>query len=276
MRRKVGVTVDDLLGRVRARFPEILVPDGLTHVRMQEALRDAGFALDYDIGQGRFFPRAREVARRSLSVSSTTLGRSFVSGLDPHEAMRARLSSAVERGGFLALTLRGRHLPGAAEALAAAYPVRPVDVGAVFLEQLRALVAERGQDWDKVLTVDARFTQTGHLPRGLASYVRAAWDQVRDRLAEHGDDRTVLFLHDAGLVGRYATAGGQELLVGLQAAARSPAAAPHGLWLLCPGDSAAATPHLDGLMVEVTEVSERLVLDGDFLDGLRAGIADVA
>ena len=127
-----------------------------------------------------------------------------------------------------------------------------------------------------MLTVDARFTQTGHLPRGLASYVRAAWDQVRDRLAEQGDDRTVLFLHDAGLVGRYATAGGQELLVGLQAAARSPAAAPHGLWLLCPGDSAAATPHLDGLMVEVIEVSERLVLDGDFLDGLRAGIADVA
>lgn len=116
----------------------------------------------------------------------------------------------------------------------------------MFLEQLRTLVAERGQDWDKVLIVDARFTQTGHLPRGLASYVRAAWDQVRDRLAEHGDDRSVLFLHDAGLVGRYATAGGQELLVGLQAAARSPAAAPHGLWLLCPGDSAAATPHLDG------------------------------
>ncbi len=276
VRRKVGVTVDDLLGRVRARFPEILVPDGLTHVRVEEALQEAGFVLDYDIGQGRFFPREREVARRSLSVSSTTLGRSFVGRLDPHEAMRARLTSAVERGGFLALTLRGRHLPGAAEALAAAYPVRPVDVGAVFLEQLRALVAERGQDWDKVLTVDARFTQTGHLPRGLASYVRAAWDQVRDRLAEHGDDRTVLFLHDAGLVGRYATAGGQELLVGLQAAARSPAAAPHGLWLLCPGDSAAATPHLDGLMVEVTEVSERLVLDGDFLDGLRAGVSGVA
>ena len=39
VRRKVGVTVDDLLGRVRARFPEILVPDGLTHVRMEEALQ---------------------------------------------------------------------------------------------------------------------------------------------------------------------------------------------------------------------------------------------
>ena len=38
----------------------------------------------------------------------------------------------------------------------------------------------------------------------------------------------------------------------------------------------AATPHLDGLMVEVTEVSERLVLDGDFLDGLRSSLSTVA
>jgi hypothetical protein len=132
----------------------------------------------------------------------------------------------VDRGGFLALTLRGRHLPGAPEALAAAYPVRPVDAGAVFLEELRALVVERGQDWDKVLTVDARFSESGHLPRGLASYVRAAWEQVRGRLAEPGDDRTELFLHDAGLVGRYAAAGGQELLVGLQAGGPQPGDRP--------------------------------------------------
>ena len=276
VRRAIGVTVDDLLSRVRARFPETVVPDGLTHVRMQEALHDAGFTLDYDLDQGRFFPPSPEVARRSLSTSSTTLGRTFVSGLDPHETMRARLGSAVERGGFLALTLRGRHLPGAAEALAGAYPVRPVDVSALFLEEFRALVVERGQDWGKVLTVDARFSETGQLPRGLASYVRAAWEQVRSRLTQLGDAGTVMFLHDAGLVGRYANAGGQELLVGLQAAARSPATAPHGLWLLCPGDSAAATPHLDRLMVEVTEVSERLVLDGDFLDGLRVSASSVA
>jgi hypothetical protein len=276
VRRKIGITVDDLLGRVRARFPEIAVPTGLTHVQMEEALREAGFELTYDLDRGRFVPPELEAPRRSVSVSSTTLGRGFVSGLDPHEAMRARLATAVERGGFLALTLRGRHLPGAAEALAWAYDVRMVDVGAVFLDEFRALVAERGQDWDKVLTVDARFTETGHLPRGLASYVRAAWEQVRGRLADLSDNGAVLFLHDAGLVGRYADAGGHELLVGLQAAARSPAAAPHGLWLLCPGDSAAATPHLDGLMVEVTEVSERLVLDGDLLDGLRVDASVVA
>lgn len=269
VRRTIGVTVDDLVGRVRARFPEVVVPDGLTHVRMQEMLREAGFPLEYDLAEGRFYPPEPEAARRSLTSSSTSLGRSFISGLDPHGAMRARLGAAVERGGFLALTLRGRHLPGAVEALAGAYPVRPVDVSALFLEEFRALVMERGQDWDKVLAVDARFTETGQLPRGLASYARAAWEQVEVRLTGSVDGDTILFLHDAGLLGRYADAGGRHLLVALQAAARSAATAPHGLWLLCPADSAAATPQLDGLTVEVTEVSERLVLNGEFLDGLR-------
>jgi hypothetical protein len=40
------------------------------------------------------------------------------------------------------------------------------------------------------------------------------------------------------------------------------------LWLLCPGDSAAGTPQLDGQVVEVLDGSERLALAGDFLDGL--------
>lgn len=269
VRRGLGITVDDLLSRVRARFPELVVPAGLTHVRLQEALRDAGFTLEYDLERERFVPPAPEGGRPSLTASSTSLGRVFVSGLDPHDAMRARLAMAVDRGGFLALTMRGRHLPGAAEALAVAYPVRAVDVGAVYVEELRALVAERGQDWSKVLGIDSRLTETGRLSPGLASYVRASWERVRERLLAPGDDDTVLFLHGAGLLARYAAAGGHDLLTALQAAARNPATAPHGMWLLCPGDSATGAPQLDGYVVEVIDGSERVVLDGDFLDGLR-------
>lgn len=268
VRRSVGITVDDLVMRLRARFPELVLPPGLTHVRMQDALRDAGFVLEYDLENGRFVPPAPETPRPSLTSNSTSLGRSFIRGLDPHDVMRARLTAAVERGGFLALTLRGKHLPGAAEALAAAYPVRSVDLGALFVEQIRSLAAERGQDWGKVLTIDSRFTETGRLAPGLASYARASWERVRDRLDKMGDGGAVLLLHDAGLLARYADAGGHELLVGLQAAARNPVTAPHGLWLLCPGDSAAGTPALDGLVVEVIDGSERLALNGDFLAGL--------
>jgi hypothetical protein len=179
--------------------------------------------------------------------------------------MNNRLTAAVDRGGFRALTMRGRHLPGAAEALAHTYAVRAVDVGSLYLEELRSLVTERGQDWGKVLATDARLSENGRITPGLASYARVTWERVGERLAELGDPTGVLLLHDAGLLARYADAGGRELLVALQAAARSPNTTPHGLWLLCPGDSASGTPHLDGLVVEIIDGTERIVLDGDFL-----------
>ncbi|WP_308257641.1 BREX system serine/threonine kinase PglW [Pseudonocardia lacus] len=276
VRRAIGATVEDLLIRVRSRFPEVGIPAGLTYLQLEEMVRTAGFPLEFDHADRRFRPPAREVPRRSLTASSTTAGRTFVIGQDRHDVVRARLSTAVERGGFLALTLRGRNLPGTAAALARSYPVRPVDVAALFLTEFRALVADRGQEWGKVLTTDARFGETGRIPPGLASYVRTCWTRVGEHLTEQGADGTVLFLHDAGLLARYAEAGGHDLLVALQAAARQPARAPHGLWLLCPAASATGTPQLDGHVVEVVDGSERLVLDGDFLDGLRNGAINAA
>lgn len=273
VRRTSGITVEDLLTRVRARFPEFKVPDGLTHILMQEKLDAAGFPLEFDVTVRRFRPTPPDVPRSSLSANSTTLGRAFVSGQDPQDVVRARLTAAVERGGFLALTLRGRNLPGAAAALAGAYPVRAVDIAALFLAEFRALVTARGQEWGTVLTVDARFGETGRMSPGLASYVRACWDRVGEQLAEFGAAGAVLFLHDAGLLARYADTGGHDLLVALQGAARHPTRAPHGLWLLCPAASATSTPQLDGRVVEVVDGSERLALDGEFLDGLRGASA---
>lgn len=77
-------------------------------------------------------------------------------------------------------------------------------------------------------------------------------------------------LYDAGLLARYVESGGRELLVRLQAAARSPHRAPHGLWLLCPAESAVGAAQLDGMIVEVVDGSERIVLDRDSLEELRA------
>jgi serine/threonine protein kinase len=267
--RRTGVTVAELLGRVRARFPDIAVPLEVTYVEVQGMLHDAGFALVYDLAAGRFVPVGQEGSRRSLSSSSTMLGHGFVPGTDVHETMRARLAAAVDRGGFLALTLRGKHAGGAARALAGAYPVREVDLGALFVEELRALAAERGQDWQKVLTIDARFSETGRLSPGLGSYARATWERVHGHVVSTATGDAVLLAHDAGLLGRYAAAGGHDLLVALQARARTAGTAPHGLWLLCPGDSAATAPKVGGLTVEAIGPAERLALDGDFLDGLR-------
>ncbi|WP_232265461.1 hypothetical protein [Streptomyces pactum] len=185
--------------------------------------------------------------------------------------IRAKLAASVRRGGFLALTVRGIRLPGAAERIAAVYPVRPVGLSQVFLTELRALTDEKGQPWEKVLGVDARFAAGGPIPKGLALFARAAWKRVEARLLGEAEaPRTVLFLHDAGLLARYWDEGGRELLVTLQGAARRPAEAPHGLWLLCPVETRSQLPHVDGRTVEcIGGDGERTHLDGAFLDALR-------
>ncbi|NIJ14643.1 serine/threonine protein kinase [Saccharomonospora amisosensis] len=279
VRREPGVTMEDLLAKVRARFPAVVLDEDLTHVRLEEALRAAGFPLEYDTATRRFRARAPELSRVATS-SSTAMsghGRLRAAGLDPRDVLAAKLTSAVERGGFLALTLRGIYLPGAAEALAASYPLQSVNVDREFLSVFRALATERGQDWDKVRKLDARYSETGEPSRGLAAYARDAWNRVQQRLLDLAEGKqTILFLHHASLLGRYYDQGGHQLLTGLQNAARRSDEVPHGLWLLCPADSALETPQLDQRIVEVLTDSERVVLDRQFLATLRGEAGNVA
>lgn len=279
VRRHPGITFEDLLAKVRARFPALVLPERLTHLLFEDALRAAGFPLEYDTAAKRFRPPEPERSAVPVSSSTSLSGQGLpkAAGFDPRDVVSGKLGRAVELGGFLALTLRGTNLPGAAEALAAAYPVRPVDVDAVFLTAFRDLVRERGQSWEKVRKLDARFSETGELSRGLASYVRNTWEAVHRRLTELGTgERVVLFLHHASLLARYFEAGGRESLTELQNAARRAGDAPHGLWLLCPGESPRDTPQLDGRIVEVLGDAERVVLGKEFLRSLTEGSGQVA
>ena len=273
VRRDPGITMADLLAKVRARFPVLAVDERLTHVQLEEALHGAGFPLEFDTDVARFRSPEVDLSRSATALSASVSGHERMRGvgIDPREVVAAKLAKSLAQGGFLALTLRGVHLPGAAESLAAAHPVRPVHVDHEFLVAFRELAAERGQDWDKVRKLDGRFSETGQVSRGLASYVSATWDRVRHRLFDlAADGRVVLFLHHAGLLARYFDEGGHELLTGLQNAARRAQDVPHGLWLLCPGESAQDVPHLGRRIVEVIGEAERVALSGAFLDRLRA------
>jgi len=272
VRPESGFSVDDLLGRIRARFPELSLSGPVSYVAMEEALATAGFRLAYDPQTTRFRPPDLDTTRSASSATSMlpVNPRGRVLGQDPAAVTATRLAAAAERGGFLALTLRGSQLPGVADALAERYPVRPVDLDRDLLRTLRELAAEHGEDWAKLLAVDARRSEAGRASPGLASYLDAAWPRVRDGLpAAAPDERTVLFVHDVGLLARYFADGGRDLLVSLQNAARRAGEPPHGLWLLCPGDSARDSPRLDGHIVEVLGEAERVVLDRGFLDALR-------
>jgi hypothetical protein len=270
VRRDNGVTVKELLSRIRARFPELVYDENTTHVVMQEALRAAGFPLEFDTSTRRFLPPAPE-GPRVISSTGMSMGSAGVTaaGLDPHAVIAGKIATAFERGGFLALTLSGNQLPGTADAIAGLHPVRRVDLNREFLGEFRALVADRGQEWHRVLGVDARFSESGEMPRGLASYVRAAWTSLENRLLDPELAGEVLFVHDAGLLARYFDEGGHELLTRLQNAARRPADAPRGVWLLCPGESEREAVQLDGRTVEVLDASERVVLSKKYLAALR-------
>ncbi|MFE2487233.1 BREX system serine/threonine kinase PglW [Streptomyces mirabilis] len=285
VRRDRGISVAELLARLRARFPVLDALSGErepTYVELEDPLREARFDLRYDTKLERFFPPTLEAVGQWTSTGTGTSYLPHGHGVpavaevdgDLHAATRARLASSVQRGGFLALTVKGSRLPGAAEAVAAAFPVERVDLGREFLAEFRALAAEKGQDWEKVLRADAG-SAPGQIKRGLASFVRAVWVRLEAVLLERdAAPRTVLFLHDAGLLARYWDEGGHDLLVRLQTAARRPADDPHGLWLLCPVDTRTQVPHLDGRTVEVIGGDgERAYLDGDFLATVAAAAA---
>ncbi|KRV48655.1 serine/threonine protein kinase [Wenjunlia vitaminophila] len=280
VRRDHGVTTAELLARLRSRFPELALLTGRdlpTHVELEDALREAGFDLGHDPEHDRFFPPAPEPpVTASLTSTGTSLlappaRAAALAGQDPHTAVRTELTARVARGGFLALTVKADRLPGTAETVAAAWPVTGIDLGREFIGVFRALAEEKGQDWQKVLRADAA-SEPGRIKPGLAAFVRVVWQRVERLVLDRAaTPRTVLFLHDAGLLARYWDEGGHDLLVRLQAAARRPAERPHGLWLLCPVESRAHPPHLDGRTVEVIGGDgERLHLDRALLDDVRA------
>ncbi|KPC69623.1 hypothetical protein ADL35_39205 [Streptomyces sp. NRRL WC-3753] len=92
-------------------------------------------------------------------------------------------------------------------------------------------------------------------------------------LAEEAGSRTVLFAHEAALTARFWAAGGRELLVALQGAARRPADVPHGLWLLVPMEDPETSPALDGRTVDIVDqVSEWVRVKGLFLKKLKGTV----
>lgn len=277
VRHPEGITTEDLLARVQARFPGLdayrPVP---TYVRLEEALKEAGFPLEYDPSVRRFLPPAPSPASWESTGTATGLLSPPVplAGSAPGERAAARLERAVREGGFVALTVALKRLPGTAEAIAAAYPVASVDVAEVVLAEFRALAAENGVDWAQVLRVDEKLTREGRMPRMMGKWVATVMDRTGQRLRERAAaPQTVLFLHNAGLLARYADQGGHALLTGLQNAARRAGDAPHGLWLLCPQEAPRAMPNLDGMTVEAIGESERTVVDRHFHSWLHGPTA---
>ncbi|MZE77898.1 BREX system serine/threonine kinase PglW [Streptomyces xinghaiensis] len=200
-----GLAVKDVHERVRARFPELVAPDGRggwTHDLpaggpLTKALRDAGFELSLKThereGTLRYLPTRVDDASSYLTTGaarqSTRAGTATRYADDPQlaGAVRAeeRLLASARRDGYRVLTVRQQHVRDAVRELGAErLGARAVSVTELFLEALRGQVTPGTKPtWETLLKADAAEPGSKGAVR-FAEYARTAWGSVEPRIAE--------------------------------------------------------------------------------------------
>jgi len=266
-----GLTGEAVHERVRARFPEMVVPDGRggTHHELPtggpltKALREAGFELSLSMhereGVLRYLPTRVDDASSYLTTGawrqSTRTGAVTRYADDPQlaGAVRAeeRLLASARRDGYRVLTVRQQSVRDAVRELGAErLGAGAVSVTELFLEALHAQVTPGTKPtWETLLKADAAEPGSKGAVR-FAEYVRTAWGAVEPRVAEllgngggGADPVGPVLLTEAGVFARYDAMG---VLDRLASAARR---GGRGLWLLVPQSDPSREPRLGQVAV---------------------------
>ena len=149
--RNQSLTVEQLRGRVAARFPQAVVLPG--RPKLDRLLAAAGVALEWDPQDRTYRPVAAGAS--SLFATSTrvaTVGALGSAGVDPAQEAQARLVAALDRGAFLAVLVAPAHLGTATRALQERLALTEVDVTRILIETLRSI----GVPWQLVVDSDAQ------------------------------------------------------------------------------------------------------------------------
>ena len=253
-----GVKPDELVQRVKARFPDLISP--LKPEDIRQLLRNIG----YDARQGSdgllHVPSATQLSGTRGSVPARAGTTATRLGLDAHEHALQRLEEARRRGGFVAVKARINHAAQACAVLASMDGVAPVNVTVEFVRILRAIVEERGRPrWEAVLAADSEAASPA-ARTGFARLLDTTWTRLDAHVRAIGTG--IVLLHDATPLARYT--GGSALLARLAIAARQSGESPHGLWLFCPMHNPKDPPHLDDKTVGVIpgDAEQLVVPDG--------------
>lgn len=265
--RQPGLTAEAVHERVRARFPEMVVPDGrggTTHELptggpLTKALRDAGFDLSLSThereGVLRYLPTRVDDASSFLTTGawrqSTRTGAVTRYADDPQlaGAVRAeeRLLASARRDGYRVLTVRQQLVRDAVRELGAErLGAHAVSVTELFLQALRAqLTPGTKPTWDTLLKADAAEPGSKGAVR-FAEYARTAWGTVEPRITDllgEGGGAGPVLLTEAAVFARYDAMG---VLDRLASAARR---GGRGLWLVVPQPDPSREPRLGQVAV---------------------------
>ncbi|MDA8370763.1 MAG: BREX system serine/threonine kinase PglW [Nocardiopsaceae bacterium] len=250
-----GVTPQQIRDRVRARFPQLVIPDDGELWRLLRA--------DYKRLERRSDPAGVEYWYLPAVLSTASTGTLTGQGGGPmaapaeHRAAERRLDQAAGRGGYLAVKTWLGDTERVVARLEARADIAAIDVSAEFVSILTRMLEEfDGPPWSMVVEADA---PDG--PAAFANMAAEACTYLGERIRAAGADRSVL-LYNATPLGRYPA--GRALLRTLAQEARDSGAAPYGLWVLCPMRSPQGPAALDGEPAETITEAEQVELPRGF------------
>ncbi|AVH55964.1 MULTISPECIES: BREX system serine/threonine kinase PglW [Streptomyces] len=266
-----GLTPDAVHERVRARFPELVVPDmrgAFTHDlptdgALTKALREAGFDLALSTHEDgktlRYLPTRMDSASSYVTTRAgrhaTDVGAVTRYSDDPTLAGAVRaeeqLAASSRRDGYRVLTVRAGLSRRAVEQLGRVdrTGAEVVSVTELFLEAMHGLVPPGTKPtWETLLKADVAEPGSRGAVK-FAEYARTAWGALEPRVREllggagAGAGLRPVLLTDAAVFARYDAMG---VLDRLAEVARQ---GGRGLWLLVPQGDPAREPKLGPVAV---------------------------
>jgi serine/threonine protein kinase len=195
-----AIRVDQLQERVKLRYPAAQPVPGRPD--LGDLLAAIGSQLVWDSTTQAYRPGTAVV-----TTASSGRGSSILPGMlaVPEFAERdERLREALKTAGYLVVTVPRVELDGAADLLVARHGLRLVNLTAVLLQRMRALIEERGgPTWDQVLAADAA-PPDSYDGRGLRALVAQAVAGLVDDV-EAGEEPVLLT--DVAPLARYGHLG---------------------------------------------------------------------
>lgn len=200
------ITVDDLRGRVRERYPEAApLPD---RPALDSLLREAAYDWDWDPAISRYrAPRPSTNASTSYAPRSATVLTPRYYEVPPAQRedfeiardTEHKLGIAAHQHSFLVLTTSTNHYCEAIKELVRRFQPEVIDLDRALLDAMRTIADARGYTWDRVLTADAELPESRHRQR-LAELLAASIPAVEAAIRAC---KAPALLVNPGLLARY-------------------------------------------------------------------------